>query len=107
MRIGDLRHRVSLQYPTETTDAMGAVATTWTTDATISAAIWPVSANEQVRQGQQAMLGTYRIRIRYHRTIDETWRIKHGSDYYSIHGIINPNLKNELLDLICREAQVE
>ncbi len=86
---------------------MGGMTETWKDEGHVWAAIWPTSAGEQVKQGQQAMTISHRIRIRYHGTIDSDWRIKFGDTYYSINGIVNQNQKNEVLDLVCKEAEVE
>ena len=107
MRSSELRNRVTLQSPIELEDGMGGVTASWKDEGRVWAAIWPVSAAETVRQGQQAVMGSYRVRMRYHSTLATDWRIKHGDIYYSINGIVNPNMKNEILDLVCKEAEVE
>jgi len=65
MRIGDLRHRVTLESPARTADGMGGFATAWTTVAEVFAAVWPVSATEQIEAAQSVMTVTHRIRLRY------------------------------------------
>ena len=105
MRAGSLNKRVTLQYPTSVSDLMGGFTTTWTTgEKIVWAAIWPTSANELVRSMQTVMEITHRIRIRYRVGVLPSWRIKFGTRYFNIVSIVNPNEKNELLDLMCREA---
>lgn len=104
MRAGDLNKRLTLQYPVRTPDTMGGFAVVWTTAAEIFGAIWPVSASETVQAGQATMTITHKIRIRYRANVKASWRIKFGSRYFSIVGIINPNESNKLLDLLCREV---
>lgn len=102
--IGDLNKRVEIQVPTNTTDGMGGSTVVFSTTATIWAAIWPVSASEQVQAMQTAMTISHRIRIRYRSVLKASWRIKFGTRYFAIVSIINPNEKNEFLDLMCKES---
>jgi SPP1 family predicted phage head-tail adaptor len=107
MKIGDLRHKVTIQSPVQTADGMGGFTRAFVDSDRVFAAIWDTSALEQVRLGKQAESNVTRIRIRYHKTIAADWRIKFGDTYYAINSIINPNRKNEMLDLVCRIAEVE
>lgn len=104
MRIGDLNKRVALQSPTLTADGMGGNTVAWGTEAQVWAAIWPTSAREQIEGGQQTMTVSHRMRIRYRSDVASDWRVKYGDRYFSIVSIINPNEKNAMLDLLCREA---
>jgi SPP1 family predicted phage head-tail adaptor len=104
MRIGDLRKRIILQYPTRASDNMGGYVLTWNDGSTIFAAIWPVSANEQVEAMQTTMIITHRIRIRYRSDVKGNWRVKFGSRYFSIVSIVDVNMRHQILDLLCKEA---
>ena len=105
MRIGDLKHMITLQAPTLTPDGMGGHKTTWADIATVWAAIWPVSANEQVKNMQVAGEITHRVRIRYRANIRPSWRVKFGDRYFNIVGPpVNTEMRNEWLDLVCKEA---
>ena len=83
---------------------MGGFINSWTDADNIWAAIWPISANERVKSDKVTMNITHRIRIRYRSVFRPSWRIKFGYRYFSINSIINPNEKNEILDLMCMEA---
>jgi len=104
LRIGGLRHRVELQAFTSVSDGMGGQTNTWTTEDAVRAAIWPVSAAEQVRAGAQAMTATHRIQIRYYDGLKPSWRVKFGSRYFSIVSIIDKDEKHAQVDLLCREV---
>ena len=104
MKAGDLRHRITFQYQTKVSDGMGAWTTAWVDAATVWAAIWPVSANEQIQAQAPVMIVSHRIRIRFRRNIKASWRVRFGLRYFNIISIINPNEKSELLDLMCKEA---
>lgn len=104
MRIGDLRQRVDLETPTNTADGMGGQTVAWSTFTTVWAAVWPVSASEQVQAGQQAMTITHRIRIRWRSGVTSDMRVKFGSRYFAIVGIVTPNEIHRQIDLLCKEA---
>lgn len=104
MIIGDLNKQITIQYQTKVADGMGGFTSTWTDADTIWAAIWPVSATEYIKAAQTTMTVTSRIRIRYRSNMRPDYRIKYGNKYFSISSIINPNMGNEWLDLLCKEA---
>ena len=102
MRIGDLKHRITIQAPTRVPDGMGNTDNTWTDRATIYAAIWPVSAKEQVASMGVVMTMSHRIRIRYRSDIKSDWRLKYKNSYFDIVSIINNNMENRMLDIIVK-----
>ena len=102
--IGDLNKRIILQYETKVSDSMGGFTTVWNDAATVFAAIWPTSAAELVQSKQTDMVISHRIRIRFRSVLRPSWRIKFGTRYFNIVSIINPNEKNEYLDIMAREA---
>lgn len=104
MSIGDLNKRITIQYATKASDGMGGFTLTWTNGDIIWAAIWPISANETVQSMQTDMIITHRIRIRYRSVFKPSWRLKFGNRYFNIISILNPNERNEWLDLMCEET---
>ena len=105
MRIGELKHRVDIQAETKTPDGMGGTTVVWTTlKSSVAAAIWPISAKEQIQAMATTMTITHRIRIRYRSVMRSSWRIKHGNKYYNIVSIINPNMDRKWLDVLVEEA---
>lgn len=72
---GDLRHRLVLQAPPTTRDALGARSGDWVTQATVWGAAWPVSAREQIAGGQINPEVTVRFRIRYRAGVLPSWRV--------------------------------
>lgn len=104
MRSGDLRHTIELQSYTSTPDGMGGETASWSTEATVRAAIWPVSVNEQLRAAAPTAVGTHKIRIRYYSGLSAAWRVKFGTRYFSIVSVVDANEKHEQIDLLCREV---
>jgi SPP1 family predicted phage head-tail adaptor len=83
---------------------MGGESLVWSTQGTVRAALWPVSANEKIRAASPTMTLTHRIRIRYYSGIGPDWRVKFGSRYFSIESIINHEERGVQMDLLCREV---
>jgi len=108
--IGKLNKRIKIQSKAQTADNMGGFIDTWSDLATLWAAIWPTSAAEFIRANQATMEITHRIRIRYQRfEIKPSYRIKftdtvQGDRYFNIVSIINPNEKQEWLDIMAKET---
>jgi len=107
MRAGRLRHRLELQSKSETRDEYGAAIVSWTTQDTVWGAIEPLSGREYFSQQQVQAEASVRIVIRYNGSIDETWRIKHGGRYYNIVDVLNHDMRNYMLTIMCREGVSE
>jgi len=104
MDSGELKKRVTIQYQTKVADGMGGFTATWNDLCAIWAAIWPTSANEVVQANAMTMVISHRIRIRYRSVLRPSWRLKYGDKYFAIVSILNPNMANEWLDLMCKEV---
>jgi len=105
MPIGDLNKLVDIIGTTKVSDGMGSFTESDTTIASnIFAAIWPISATETVQSLQPTMTISTRIRIRFRSVLRASWRIKFGNRYFNIVSIINPNERNEYLDIMAKEA---
>jgi len=64
----------------------------------------PVSAKEMMQTDRTVMTITHRIRIRFRNTVRASWRIKFGNRYFNIESILNPNERNEWLDIMAKEV---
>ncbi len=83
---------------------MGGFTTTWTTEVTVWAAVWPQSASEAMKADSASMTTRHRIRIRYFSSVSPTWRVECRGTYYNVVSVVNPNKANRWLDLICEEV---
>lgn len=106
MKTGDLRQRVTIEQKTAFQDANGEEQITWTTWATVYAAVEPLSGREYLAAGtQQAAIDT-RIRVRYRPGITtDTMRVAHGSDVYDIESVIHVQERNREVQLMCRRQE--
>lgn len=71
------------------------------------AAIEPLRGKEFMESMAVQASVAVRIRIRYSSTVaalDATWRAVHGSKVYSIEAVINPEMRNRELQLMCSQG---
>lgn len=104
MRAGDLRHKITIQSPTETSDGMGGMTTTWSTFKTVRAAIWPLKGAEYIATMQTTSEISHKVRIRYLEALTPKHRIKWGDRYFDIEAIINPDERNIYFEMMCKET---
>lgn len=107
LRIGTLRERVRLESQVRTADGMGAETVTWKDEGTVWAAIWPAVGSEAVKSGQLSFDITHRVRIRHRDDIRASWRVYHKrkGQYFTVRSILNPEMKDRMLDLLCKETE--
>jgi SPP1 family predicted phage head-tail adaptor len=80
MTVGELRERATLLTPITVADAQGGQSTTWSSGATVAAAVLPLSGREALSAGAvQASMST-RITIRYRDDVTATMRIRRERD---------------------------
>ncbi len=99
-----IRRQIELQTPTETPDTSGGFTVTWATTYTIWAEILPISSRELMIYMETQEKASYRFRIRYLSGISAKMRIKYGTRYFNIHAMINPDERNEMIEIIAEEG---
>lgn len=107
MKACKLRENITIQQRTETQGSTGEVTWTWSTYKTTRAAVELLRGQEYFAAQQLQSSTTTRIRIRYLADITTKMRVVHGTRYYAIEGIINPNSRNRELQLMCREREAD
>lgn len=105
---GDLRHRVTLQSPTYTTDDSGAhVPTAWTNAATVWAKVEPLSDSMWAQAAQAYGSMSHRVTIRHYAAIQSDWRVKYGTRYlYLVGPPRNVDEQGVYMELRCDEGEV-
>ena len=103
MKIGKLRHRITIQQVSETQDTDGSVIEVWSAYAVVQASLEPVSGREYLAaQSTQADV-THRINLRYLAGIVPKMRVNYDSRIFDILSVINVGERNRELQLMCRE----
>lgn len=105
MKIGTLRHRVTIQQrpDPQTQNSVGEVTTAWTTLATVWAAIEPQSGLESVEQSAQVAQVTHSVRIRRRTDVTPDMRLYEGTRTLEILAVLDANKPGEMR-LACREV---
>ena len=108
MRCGSMRQRLQLQTPAAIPDGMGGQTNAWTVVATVWGMVGPISGREQLQADQVTALLTHEIDIRYRPGVVPKMRIVRvaGGQVYEIHSIVNLEMRNRQLTLLCSELQV-
>ena len=105
MQAGRLRHRVTLQRKQQTQNPQtGALLTTWVTEATVPAAVEPLSAREFIAAQAVQSNVSVRITMRYRPGITSAMRLLHDGKVYNITGVLaDKDSGREYLTLPCAE----
>lgn len=104
MKIGKLRHRVTIQKLISTPDGGGGSTKTWIDDATVWAAIEPLRGGERyVAQQIQSEL-THKITMRYREGIKPQMRIKYKDRIFEILSVIDIDERRIWLEMLCSEV---
>lgn len=108
MKIGKLRHRVTIQKLISTPDGGGGSTKTWIDDATVWAAIEPLRGGERyVAQQVQSEL-THKITMRYREGIKPQMRIKYKDRIkdriFEIWSVIDIDERRIWLEMLCSEV---
>lgn len=106
MRIGELRHRVTLQRKEITEDALKQQSEVWTDIATVWARIEPLSGREYFAARQENAEVTAKITIRYRKDVTPDMRAVSEGRVFDVLSVINPEERNISLVLMCKEVPV-
>lgn len=107
-----LRQRLILQQLTGgAADGMGGrTGDTWQPVATIWGQVDPLSGKEYLKAAQMIADASHEITIRYRTGVVPKMRIQRtdaGTQVYEILAVLNPEMRNKQLTLICSEVQVQ
>ena len=108
IRAGDLRHRITLQRASETSDGMGpGGAITWSDIMTVWAERWNVSGAERVEAARTKQNSIARWHCRHNAAIVPTMRIKWvnaGVTHYQEILAVNPlDQQNREIEILAEE----
>lgn len=103
---GKLRHKITVERETLTTDAIGGQSSSWATNIEPFALVKPVSGNERYQAMKLEANITHKIYIRYTSNIRATDRVIFNSREMQIRAIIDLEERNKWLELHCVEGQV-
>lgn len=103
---GRLNKRVILQTVSNGSDGGGGVTETWNDTTTLWAHIDELSGGERYEANQIASGLTHKVTIRYRTATTPQQRLKYGTRILKIESVINPDQRNEMLELMCAEEDI-
>jgi SPP1 family predicted phage head-tail adaptor len=104
MNIGRLRKRVQLQQLVRNQDDFGEAVPSYSTYATVWASVEPLQGRELEFAQQISAEITHKVTIRYNAAVTSEHRVVYGERILEIEAVINPEERNEMLILMCKEA---
>lgn len=102
-----LRHRISIEADSQTTDGGGGAADPWAAPTTIArtwAAIQPLRGGERLRAQQLEASVTHKITLRYRSDIRASHRVVFKGRAFNIRAVINVDERSRWLELMCEEG---
>lgn len=102
-----LRKRVTIQSPSHTKDATGAVVKGWTDLITVWAQVRPAHGQEAWENAARTESNYINITIRHSSEvagINNSYRVKYGARRFDIKTVINPMERDRKLTLVCLEG---
>ena len=103
IRAGTLRHKITIQSQTSSTDSYGEPSDTWASGNSVWASIEPLSGTEKdVGEGLVGIVDT-KIIIRYDSSATPKKRLLFGSRVFGIEAVINHDERNDYMTLFCQE----
>lgn len=99
-----LRHTVTLQQNTSTTNAYGEAVAGWVDVATVRAGVEPVSGKEAIAAGANLAEQVTRVIMRWRSGVVPQMRVVFDGRYLDIRQIINANESDRVLELLCVEG---
>lgn len=107
MQIGRLNRRITIESKTVTRDAYGGETITWSTVATVWAAVLPIRGREYVAIRQAGAELTTRFVIHYREGITPAMRVSYNGGQYNIEEVIDSEDGHRFLELMARAEAVE
>jgi SPP1 family predicted phage head-tail adaptor len=109
--IGELRHKITIEAVQEVQDENGVIHEEWSTFLEVSAQVNPLAGVEAFQAQQLDARLDHRVMIRYRPGIKPKMRIRFAEPsgtvrYFDIFSVVNPQYRNQRLEIMCREMEV-
>lgn len=105
VRIGDLRHRITIQSVSLVSDGQGGGTSTWTDVATVWAYVRPTSARERQFAEQIQYQRSHEVIIRHRDDVTQEMRFTFDSRIFQIKGVRRPDERKFFLIIDAEESQ--
>jgi SPP1 family predicted phage head-tail adaptor len=102
--IGAMRHFIEIQQESRSGDGAGGAAVSWTTIATLWAAMEPLRVSESSRGERQESATSYRITVRDGITVTNAMRIVWNGRAFNIRGVRNIDERGRVQEILADEG---
>lgn len=108
MRAGELRRRLTLEQPVDTSDRAGGDTRAFVSEGTVWGAVIALRAQELFQAQQIDSHVTSRVLIRYRAGVKPEWRITEPATgrVFEIRSVLDLDARRRQLELICEELRV-
>lgn len=103
MRIGRMRHYVTIQTPDSGVDSSGSPKNTWSDVASVPAFVSPFTARERTQGNQVAATTTHEVHLRYRDDVTPKNRLTWNGAVLEIDSVIDTRGLHHELVLLCRQ----
>jgi SPP1 family predicted phage head-tail adaptor len=108
MEAGKLRHKLTIQQKTITTDAFGGAIETWSDMAVnVWASVEPLSGRELATAQSVYAETTVKITMRYLSSVIPAMRIVFEGRFYNIQSVVDVDMRHRELIILCSEGSNE
>lgn len=101
--IGELRHRVTLEAPTDTPDDAGGFARSYTPVAQLWARIEKLAARADFIAAREEQQTTHRVTTRWRGDVTQAMRFDHGGRRLYVRSVVDPDAMRRFLVCTCEE----
>lgn len=106
IRIGDLRHRVTLESCTRSDDGIGGAVETWGAIADVWAAVRPLSGDEREVADTLGGRVTHEVWIRYRAGVLAEMRFTGSGRTFEIRAVIDEGERRRFMKCLCEERNL-
>lgn len=103
--VAELRHRITIQQKSKTSDGQGGFSYSWSTLATVWAKVSPVSTRERLYGQQIEYQRTHQIWLRYRSDITQEMQVTFDGRTFQIKGVFSPDERKIYTVLDAEENQ--
>jgi SPP1 family predicted phage head-tail adaptor len=105
-RLGDLRHRLTLEEAQRVSDGGGGFTEDWVTVAILSAAIQTGDGGERVESGRLAGRVSHAITLRYRAGVTPAMRFRLGTRVFHILAAFDADERQRWITCLCEERDL-
>ncbi|MFN3867620.1 MAG: phage head closure protein [Hyphomicrobiaceae bacterium] len=106
LRIGDLRHRLTLEQALRDDDDSGGATETWVALAEVWSAVRAMNGDERTDADQLAARVTHEIWIRRRSGVSADMRFRKGGRVFEIRAVLDDWQRGRLLRCLCEERDL-